>query len=201
MSRTLCSHCSKSCSRMSLLSKIIMFNRKWPVAWAPGRMKRHAHTLHTALAARGHSVHVLTFPPPHTEDELSPSPNGPELHFLDSGPGQWRCDQAWKLYEGTKRRAGGGHAVPQHQGQHRRGRRVRLHVRAHVESLLERLETVVAVGAACQDYAKVHVRGPQDSAGVREALPLRQERGVLRVPCRVRLVLRAEHFFCNDYTF
>jgi hypothetical protein len=106
------------------------------------------------------------------------------------------------------REAGGGHAVPQLQRQHRRGRRVRLHVRAqrNVESLLERLETVVPKGArratqrgrrVCRDYAKVHVRAPLDGAGVLEALPLRQERDVLRV-----LVLPAEHFFfCNDYTF
>jgi hypothetical protein len=45
--------------------------------------QRHAHTLHTPLAARGHSVHVFTFPLPHTKARPSPSPNGPEIHFLD----------------------------------------------------------------------------------------------------------------------
>jgi glycosyltransferase involved in cell wall biosynthesis len=80
--------------------KIAVFSRKWPVASAPGGMERHAHTLHTALAARGHRVHVFTSPPPHTEAAPQPSsPNGPELHFLDGEPGQWRCDEAWKLYE------------------------------------------------------------------------------------------------------
>ena len=47
--------------------KIAVFSRKWPVASAPGGMERHAHTLHTALAARGHRVHVFTSPPPYTE--------------------------------------------------------------------------------------------------------------------------------------
>ena len=79
--------------------KIAVFSRKWPVATAPGGMERHAHTLHTALAARGHRVHVFTSPPPHTEAAQSPSADGPQLHFLDGTPGQWRCDDAWKLYE------------------------------------------------------------------------------------------------------
>ncbi|KAM3331376.1 hypothetical protein ACQJBY_027408 [Aegilops geniculata] len=79
--------------------KIAVFSRKWPVATAPGGMERHAHTLHTALAARGHRVHVFTSPPPHTEAAPSPSADGPQLHFLDGTPGQWRCDEAWKLYE------------------------------------------------------------------------------------------------------
>ncbi|XP_062179839.1 uncharacterized protein LOC133884435 [Phragmites australis] len=73
-----------------------MFSRKWPVASAPGGMERHAHTLHTALAAQDH---LFTSPPPHTEAAPSPSPDGPQLHFLDGEPGQWRCDEAWKLYE------------------------------------------------------------------------------------------------------
>ncbi|KAG8056009.1 hypothetical protein GUJ93_ZPchr0001g30043 [Zizania palustris] len=79
--------------------KIAVFSRKWPVATAPGGMERHAHTLHTALAARGHRVHVFTSPPPHTEAAPQRSADGPQLHFLDGDPGVWRCDEAWKLYE------------------------------------------------------------------------------------------------------
>ncbi|BAD68710.1 glycosyl transferase family 1 protein-like [Oryza sativa Japonica Group] len=79
--------------------KIAVFSRKWPVASAPGGMERHAHTLHTALAARGHRVHVFTSPPPHTEAAPPRSADGPQLHFLDGDPGVWRCDEAWKLYE------------------------------------------------------------------------------------------------------
>ncbi|KAG2553921.1 hypothetical protein PVAP13_9KG628600 [Panicum virgatum] len=79
--------------------KIAVFSRKWPVASAPGGMERHAHTLHRALAARGHRVHVFTSPPAHTEAAPALSPYGPQLHFLDGEPGQWRCDEAWKLYE------------------------------------------------------------------------------------------------------
>ncbi|KAE9446310.1 hypothetical protein C3L33_21790, partial [Rhododendron williamsianum] len=42
--------------------KIAVFSRKWPVGAAPGGMERHAHTLYTALARRGHMVHVFTSP-------------------------------------------------------------------------------------------------------------------------------------------
>nr|KYP32727.1 Lipopolysaccharide 1,2-N-acetylglucosaminetransferase [Cajanus cajan] len=42
--------------------KIAVFSRKWPISTIPGGMERHAHTLHTALAHRGHQVHVFTSP-------------------------------------------------------------------------------------------------------------------------------------------
>ena len=42
--------------------KIAVFSRKWPIGTTPGGMERHAFTLHTALASRGHHVHVFTSP-------------------------------------------------------------------------------------------------------------------------------------------
>ncbi|KAJ3695207.1 hypothetical protein LUZ60_000584 [Juncus effusus] len=78
--------------------KIAVFSRKWPSVSAPGGMERHAMTLHSALAARGHRVHVFTSPPP-LSDSPYVSANGPHLHFLDGQPGQWKCDEAWSLYE------------------------------------------------------------------------------------------------------
>lgn len=65
-------------------------------------MERHALTLHSALAARGHRVHVFTSPPPPDATSTisyDQSETGPHLHFLDGPPGQWRCDEAWTLYE------------------------------------------------------------------------------------------------------
>ncbi|KAJ4771023.1 D-inositol 3-phosphate glycosyltransferase [Rhynchospora pubera] len=80
--------------------KIAVFSRKWPSVSSPGGMERHALTLHSALAARGHRVHVFTSPPPPDSTSLSTqSETGPHLHFLDGPPGQWRCDEAWTLYE------------------------------------------------------------------------------------------------------
>ncbi|MCI55866.1 D-inositol 3-phosphate glycosyltransferase-like, partial [Trifolium medium] len=54
-------------------------------------MERHAHTLHTALARRGHQVHVFTSP---SEDETSTttsisskgSPSSPYIHCHEGEP-------------------------------------------------------------------------------------------------------------------
>ncbi|ONK81150.1 uncharacterized protein A4U43_C01F25820 [Asparagus officinalis] len=78
--------------------KIAVFSRKWPAASAPGGMERHALTLHTALARRGHRIHVFTSAPP--PNEAVPTSTGhPKLHFLEGPPGQWRCEDAWALFE------------------------------------------------------------------------------------------------------
>lgn len=42
--------------------KLAVFSKKWPIGAAPGGMERHASTLYTELAARGHEVHVFTVP-------------------------------------------------------------------------------------------------------------------------------------------
>ncbi|WOL20477.1 hypothetical protein Cni_G29282 [Canna indica] len=86
--------------------RIAVFSRKWPIATAPGGMERHALTLHSALARRGHQVHVFTSAPPSADrppEECADS-TSPRLHFL-SGP-QWRCEEAWALYEAEE--AAGG---------------------------------------------------------------------------------------------
>ncbi|XP_008813809.2 D-inositol 3-phosphate glycosyltransferase [Phoenix dactylifera] len=86
--------------------RIAVFSRKWPVASAPGGMERHALTLHSALARRGHHVHVFTSSPPPTERPSSPRSGSPQLHFLSGPPGQWRCDEAWALFQ-AETQAGG----------------------------------------------------------------------------------------------
>ncbi|MCO5584091.1 hypothetical protein L7F22_038014 [Adiantum nelumboides] len=40
--------------------QVALFVKKWPVGGVPGGLERHALTLHTALAQRGHTVHVYT---------------------------------------------------------------------------------------------------------------------------------------------
>ncbi|XP_068665054.1 uncharacterized protein [Aristolochia californica] len=80
--------------------KIAVFSRKWPVSSFPGGMERHAHTLHSALAQRGHRVHVYTSAPP----SGSPMPNTsrdafPNVHFLDKSPGKWNYHEAWASFE------------------------------------------------------------------------------------------------------
>ncbi|RWR89246.1 putative glycosyltransferase [Cinnamomum micranthum f. kanehirae] len=96
--------------------KIAVFSRKWPDSAAPGGMERHALTLHTALAHRGHRVHVFTSPPqqdPVTTITTTPegltAPTGtasgyPQLHFHDGPPGRWRHNDAWAQFEEENRR-------------------------------------------------------------------------------------------------
>lgn len=82
--------------------RIAVFSRKWPVASAPGGMERHAMTLHSALARRGHRIHVFTSAPPPNEKPFA-SEKFPKLHFLAGPPGHWRCEDAWALFEAEER--------------------------------------------------------------------------------------------------
>uniref|UniRef100_A0A5B6YXM3 Glycosyltransferase subfamily 4-like N-terminal domain-containing protein n=1 Tax=Davidia involucrata TaxID=16924 RepID=A0A5B6YXM3_DAVIN len=92
--------------------KIAVFSRKWPIGANPGGMERHAHTLHTALARRGHQVHVFTSPP---LDDTSPmisqqvlNNGGPSLspliHCHEGEPGRWRYNKAWEQFEEENQR-------------------------------------------------------------------------------------------------
>lgn len=40
--------------------KLAVFCKSWPVGSIPGGMERHAYTLYTSLASRGHEIHVFT---------------------------------------------------------------------------------------------------------------------------------------------
>ncbi|CAI9094899.1 OLC1v1030729C1 [Oldenlandia corymbosa var. corymbosa] len=85
--------------------KIAVFTRKWPTSSVPGGMERHAHTLHTTLAQRGHEVHVFTSPPNDEpkqnvgiQSRASP-PLAPLIHWHEGEPGKWRYNKAWEQYE------------------------------------------------------------------------------------------------------
>ncbi|GMJ00194.1 hypothetical protein like AT4G19460 [Hibiscus trionum] len=89
--------------------KIAVFSRKWPIGAAPGGMERHAYTLHTALARRGHSVHVFTSPlvdnnRDHTGTPSSTSSNSPIIHCHEGEAGKWRYNKAWELFDEENRR-------------------------------------------------------------------------------------------------
>lgn len=84
--------------------KIAVFSRKWPAGTTPGGMERHAHTLHTALARRGHEVHIFTSPPPSqlpppSEGGDSPLMSLPLLHYHEGEPGRWRYNKAWEQFQ------------------------------------------------------------------------------------------------------
>ncbi|XP_057761812.1 uncharacterized protein LOC130982013 [Arachis stenosperma] len=83
--------------------KIAVFSRKWPISTTPGGMERHAHTLHTALARRGHQVHVFTSPEgtPVTSDDnnhQADAPSSPHIHCHEGEPGRWRYNKAWEQF-------------------------------------------------------------------------------------------------------
>ncbi|KAK7309472.1 hypothetical protein RJT34_06226 [Clitoria ternatea] len=90
--------------------KIAVFSRKWPIGTTPGGMERHAHTLHTALANRGHQVHIFTAP---SQEETTPTtasssdttnnhkadaPSSPFIHCHEGEPGKWRYSKAWEQF-------------------------------------------------------------------------------------------------------
>ncbi|KAH7577415.1 hypothetical protein ACOSP7_001681 [Xanthoceras sorbifolium] len=90
--------------------KIAVFSRKWPIGTTPGGMERHAHTLHTALARRGHQVHVFTSPvknnsPSISQDRITDD-NSPYIHLHEGEAGRWRYNKAWEQFdEENQRRA------------------------------------------------------------------------------------------------
>ncbi|KAG5099255.1 hypothetical protein JHK82_044307 [Glycine max] len=87
--------------------KVAVFSRKWPIGTTPGGMERHAHTLHTALARRGHQIHVFTSPPDQDESisissfsEVNKNnhQSSPYIHFHEGEPGRWHYNKAWEQF-------------------------------------------------------------------------------------------------------
>ncbi|CAN7013648.1 unnamed protein product [Brassica rapa subsp. trilocularis] len=78
--------------------KLAVFSRKWPDGPNPGGMERHAFTLYTALARRGHRVHVFTSPL-HPSLETNKIINLKIHSHGGSEPGKWQYRKAWELYQ------------------------------------------------------------------------------------------------------
>ncbi|CAM8877917.1 unnamed protein product [Rhodiola kirilowii] len=86
--------------------KIAVFSRKWPLNKTPGGMERHAHTLHTALAHRGHRVHVYTSPPDWGTGEAGGSDpkTMPRIHWHEGDPGKWKYRKAFEQFDEENQR-------------------------------------------------------------------------------------------------
>ncbi|XP_054824500.1 uncharacterized protein LOC129322290 [Prosopis cineraria] len=89
--------------------KIAVFSRKWPIGTTPGGMERHAYTLHTALASRGHQVHVFTSPQDEgtsisSNNHQAGAPSSPYIHCHEGEPGRWRYNKAWEQFQHENRR-------------------------------------------------------------------------------------------------
>lgn len=87
--------------------KLAVFSRTWPAGPSPGGMERHAYTLYSALAARGHEIHVFTVPSdkkPH-EEMIIRRVNNVRLHFAPNDHGMLNCSHAFEIF-GRESRAG-----------------------------------------------------------------------------------------------
>ncbi|XP_077229126.1 uncharacterized protein LOC143862020 [Tasmannia lanceolata] len=92
--------------------KLAVFTRKWPIGATPGGMERHAFTLHSALANRGHQVHVYTSAPAKISTDMSrelnhssgSSTTSPLIHFHDGLPARWCYKIAWSQFQTENQR-------------------------------------------------------------------------------------------------
>ncbi|PIA30531.1 hypothetical protein AQUCO_05500071v1 [Aquilegia coerulea] len=77
--------------------KLAVFSKTWPVGAAPGGMERHASTLYTALAARGHEIHVFTVP---SDRKSHPDIHDGNLHvhFAANDHGSVNCSLAFEIF-------------------------------------------------------------------------------------------------------
>ncbi|KAL5989567.1 hypothetical protein ACLOJK_010460 [Asimina triloba] len=77
--------------------RLAVFSKKWPVGAVPGGMERHAHTLFTELADRGHQVHVFTVSSDrqHRPDVVD---GNLHLHFATSDSGSLNCSLAVEMF-------------------------------------------------------------------------------------------------------
>ncbi|XP_058092334.1 uncharacterized protein LOC131238744 [Magnolia sinica] len=77
--------------------KLAVFSKKWPIGAVPGGMERHAHTLFSELAARGHEVHVFTVP---SDRQARPDVvhGSLHLHFASNDAGSLNCSLAVETF-------------------------------------------------------------------------------------------------------
>ncbi|KAI4312944.1 hypothetical protein MLD38_037728 [Melastoma candidum] len=73
--------------------RIAVFCRKWPVSSSPGGMERHALSLYSVLAKRGHRIHVFTSP---VGGNVSADMPSLKVHFHEGEVGRWIASKAWE---------------------------------------------------------------------------------------------------------
>ncbi|KAI3468484.1 hypothetical protein Pfo_025147 [Paulownia fortunei] len=77
--------------------KIAVFSRKWPTSTIPGGMERHAHTLHTALARRGHQY--INHATSANSFQRKSTSSSPIVHWHEGEPDKWRYNKAWEQFQ------------------------------------------------------------------------------------------------------
>ncbi|XP_006852489.2 uncharacterized protein LOC18442204 [Amborella trichopoda] len=78
--------------------RLAVFSKKWPVGAAPGGMERHAFTLYSTLASRGHEIHVFTVPSDPSRSESGLPDGALRLHFAPNEAGLLNNSLAWELF-------------------------------------------------------------------------------------------------------
>ncbi|CDP15823.1 unnamed protein product [Coffea canephora] len=77
--------------------KLAVFSKSWPIGAAPGGMERHASTLYTALAAKGHEIHIFTAPSDRRAHEDIHQGNL-HVYFASNDHGSVNCSLAFDIF-------------------------------------------------------------------------------------------------------
>ncbi|CAN1162814.1 hypothetical protein LINPERHAP2_LOCUS24688 [Linum perenne] len=72
--------------------KLAVFSKSWPIGASPGGMERHAATLYTALAEKGHEIHVFTVP---SDRRPHPEIHGTNLHVYFAANEHGSVNNSW----------------------------------------------------------------------------------------------------------
>lgn len=82
--------------------KLAVFSKTWPIGADPGGMERHAFTLYTALAARGHDIHIFTVP---SDRKFHKDIHVGNLHvyFAANDHGSLNCSLAFDIFDQENR--------------------------------------------------------------------------------------------------
>ncbi|CAN0924402.1 Uncharacterized glycosyltransferase MJ1607 [Linum grandiflorum] len=81
--------------------KLAVFSKSWPIGASPGGMERHAATLYTALAEKGHEIHVFTVP---SDRKPHPEIHGANLHvyFAANEHGSVNNSRAYEIFKSVE---------------------------------------------------------------------------------------------------
>lgn len=77
--------------------KLAVFSKTWPIDASPGGMERHAYTLYSDLALRGHEIHVFTVPSDRKPHEDIHKENL-HVHFASNDHGSVNCSLAFEIF-------------------------------------------------------------------------------------------------------
>ncbi|CAL9240500.1 unnamed protein product [Arabidopsis halleri] len=78
--------------------KLAVFCKSWPVGSIPGGMERHAYTLYTSLASRGHEIHVFTVSSDRSNREEYYNRGNLHVYFAPNEHGTLNHSQAFEIF-------------------------------------------------------------------------------------------------------